>query len=466
MKSGKHALLLLMRAGMEIAWRYAWSGFLSLAILQRPFPLPVALGAFAAAAFGTRLPRNRNWRRFQGMLLHIAGFTVAAFLFLHHLFFRDLPVFDGDWITQLISLLKVPPQWFILLPMVFCLLLFWMGGRAVEIIPRTYLPVCLQFDKGLGAFFLLFLIKFLIHVKGGPALKDPASGYLVIAFLLFSLFSIGLARHREDAAKSFLAGYHGIGVVLGFITMVVFCGAALILLAFPYLAQMADVANDVLKAAAAPLGPIIVAILRFIFAPRRLRIESGGAGTAGPDANMAHPALPGGENTLLQVIGWCLVGLLALAAIGVCGYLLYWLVRWLLNRAPSDSADLQPSDRLSNWLFWLAAVFRSLRRRVLFLLGKVDSAAAVYAGILRWGQRSGLRPVASETPGEYGSRLMQKFPQLREEIEVIIEAFNREAYGDIATEAHLLIRVATALRRMQSPRHWPSRMQRWFMQQT
>jgi hypothetical protein len=73
--------------------------------------------------------------------------------------------------------------------------------------------------------------------------------------------------------------------------------------------------------------------------------------------------------------------------------------------------------------------------------------------------------VPSETPGEYGIRLKHQFPKLKEEIEMIIEAFNREVYGKIMIEKRSLAGIAAALNRMRSPRHWPSRMRGWSVQQ-
>ena len=304
MKSEKETLLVLTSAGMEIAWRYAWSSFLAFSILQHPFPLPVAISAFAAAAYITRLSGRRNWRRIQAALLHTAGFAFAALLIAYRLFFRDAQFFNGAWVADLILQPKAPQQWFILLLVLCCLLLFWLGGRSLEKRSRDYFTVCLQFDKGLGLLFLLLLIKFLIELKGGIRLEDPATGLLVIAFILFSLISIGLVRSRADAKKSFLAGYHAIGIILGFTTIVVLCGAALILLTFPYWTQIADSAHSVLKEAAEPLGPVIVKIVRFIFGRSRFQIETGSSGTVGLGMNPVDPS-PGSEGEVLlrQVIG-------------------------------------------------------------------------------------------------------------------------------------------------------------------
>jgi hypothetical protein len=94
------------------------------------------------------------------------------------------------------------------------------------------LPVRLRVQWSLGSA--------LKRVGGDDHVFRQETGLLVIAFILFSLISIGLARRRGDAKKSFLAGFPGIGVILGFTTTVVLCGTGLILLTFPYLTQIAD----------------------------------------------------------------------------------------------------------------------------------------------------------------------------------------------------------------------------------
>jgi len=463
MKSPKETLLVLTSAGIEIAWRYAWSNFLTLSIIHRPFPLPVALGAFAIAAFFTRLTKRRNWRRIQAVLIQISGFAFAAILMVNRLFFREIPFFSDVWLIELSRQLKAAQQWFILLPFFCCLLLFWLGGRTFEKNSRTYFPVCLQFDKGLGAFFLLLLIKFLVQLKGGLRLEDPATGLLVIAFFLFSLLSISLTRGRGDVKKAFLVGYHGIGIILGFSTVVVLCGAALILLTFPYLTQLADSAHDVLKETAAPLGPFFVRILRFIFGRARFGLETGTHGTSGSGGDIVLPAPTGSwEESLLVVISWGLIGILGLMVIGAFAYLMKCIVRWLLKRNSLDTATPWSSNWFLNLLLLLKTFSQSVWKRTRYLLGGVDSAASVYAAILRWGCRSGKPPIPSETPDEYGSRLIHSFPKLKEEIAMIIEAFNREIYGDIETGEQALGRISSALRSMQSPRHWPARLWGWF----
>ncbi len=460
----KMILPVLTSAGMEITWRFAWANLLTFSILQRTFPLPLALIAYISAAFFAHLAKRRNWRRIQAVFIQGSGFIITAIVLAYGFFFRETSFFTITWLIDLGRQLITPHHWLILIPIFGCLLLFWLGGRAFEKSSRDYLSVCLQFDKGLGAFFLLLLIKFLAQLKGGLALEAPAVGFLVVAYFLFSLLAISLSRGRDDVKKAFLAGYRGFGIILGFATAVVFSGAALILLTFPYLTQIADSTHGIIKGTTAPLGPIIVSILRFIFGKTKFGIETGSHGTTDTSGEIFLPTPTGSwEDSLLEVLSWGLVGIIGLMAIGVCAYLINFLVRWLLHRSsPNEFYPPLPAPLLK-WLSILKMIFQTLWNKVLSLSGRADSAALVYAGIRRWGRRSGQSPIPSETPTEFGNRLSGCFPVFKADIDVIITAFNREVYGESATDEAALRHILFAQRRMRRLRHWPIRFRAWVV---
>jgi len=68
----------------------------------------------------------------------------------------------------------------------------------------------------------------------------------------------------------------------------------------------------------------------------------------------------------------------------------------------------------------------------------------------------------NETPLEYGLRLKNRFPLLKREIALIIEAFNQEAFGEITLDEQQSAEAKSAWRRLRSPLHWPSRLKNWF----
>jgi hypothetical protein len=179
MKPGKQILVVLSCGGMEITWRYAWALFLTLGILKRPFPLSESVAVFAMASLVTVLSGFKSWRLYQSLLLHIAGFTIAWLLTTYRFFYRHLSLFNISWTEDLFKQLQQPQQWLIQLLVFACLLLFWLGARAMMKRQQSYYPVCLQFDKGLGALFLLLLIKFMVQEKGGIRLEDAVTRYLL-----------------------------------------------------------------------------------------------------------------------------------------------------------------------------------------------------------------------------------------------------------------------------------------------
>lgn len=459
MKPAKQTLLVLSCGGMEITWRYAWAFFLSLLILNRPFPLPETLAMFTMASLATTLAGTRAWRMYQSLALHIFGFTIAALLTTYRLYYQHGPFFSISWIRDWFKQLQEPQQWLIQLLIFTCLLLFWLGARAMVKRSQNYFPVCLQFDKGLGALFLLLLIKFMVQEKGGILLEDPVTHYLLFAFFTFSLIAISLARNQSDVQKTFRPGYHSIGIVLGFVSIVLIGSAVLIVVFLPYLTDMADSAQSILKETTEPIGPVVVKIIRFIFSIGRYRRDIKLSGTSDSIGDQLYPDSKIGWT---QSLGWILLGVIGLIALGGCGYLIYLLVRRLLKRNTMNKSRHQPMVLISMLLSMIGAVCRGVWNGLLFLLKKIDSAAAVYAGMLGWGRRSGLPADASETPIEYGARLKQSFPRLTTEIEMIIEAFNREIYGQIPPDGNDLSRIQSAQRRMRNPRHWPSRMRAWF----
>jgi hypothetical protein len=461
MRSGKNALLLLSRAGMEISWCYAWAGFLTLSIAQRRFPLTEAAGAFATAAFLTHLPLRRTWRVYQTLLLQLAGFVLFALLIVYRIWYERLPFFSLTWVGDLLREPKEPPQWFILVLILFCLFLIWKGGRTLVKDPKDYFPVCLQFDKGLGLFFLLLLIQFLVQKKAGIFIEDGTNGFLIFAFFIFSLVAIGLTRDRHDVKKSFLSGYHGVGIILSFTTIILVFGSGTTLLFYPHLTHMADSLQVILRNVTEPMVPVIVKILSFLFIPGKIRNEIAVGSESG---GLSAPAVGGWEAFWLKSIGLGLMGIIGLMAIGVFVFILNYLLRWLLKRNTKDGAQSMSASWLLKLLERLISIPLRVWNAFVHLLKGFDSAAMVYSGFLRWGRRSGLAAIPTETPTEYGCRVKHHFPKLKEEIEMIVEAFNREVYGQFIIDKRILSRILSARRKMRNPRHWPSRMRVWFFQ--
>jgi len=469
MKAINDTILTIARGGMEITWRYAWALFLTQLAIRRHFPLPAAVCAFLMAAVLTQLPAGRNWRVYQRWLLQITGFIPLALLVVHPIQYQALPFFSLEWVGHLLLDAKSISQWFILILTLFCLWLIWRGGQILVKSSRLYFPVCMDFDKGLGLFFFLLITKAFVESRTEFYLQGRDIIFLAMAYLVFSLTSISIARNQSNVQKSFLSGHRGIGVILSISALVTLLGTGTILLVYPYLYSVADSLLSVTKVAAAPMESVLIKTLLFLFRPREITLQPDQPHTDAPKltdmdttklTDMDTPAVEGFQ----LIVGWGLFGIIGMVVLGALVYLLIYILRLLLKRSRDDTALPLSIGWISDLLRKLVELPLLFWRGWVSLLKGIDCAAIVYAGMLRWGRRSGMILVHSETPAEYGNRLMNGFPGLRAQIELIVDAFNREVYGQTTIDRETLSRLRSARRRMKRLRYWPSRIKVWFFQ--
>jgi hypothetical protein len=338
---------------------------------------------------------------------------------------------------------------------------------------RLYFPVCVHFDKGLGLFFLLLITKAFVESRAGLYLHGRDIGFLAIAYFVFSLTSISIARNQSNVQKSFLSGHQGIGVILSISTLATLLGTGTIFLVYPYLYSVADSLLVVTKVVTHSMEPVLIKILLFLFRPRELTLQpdepyTDAAKLTDMDTtkltDMDTQAVEGWGSLFQLIVGWGLFGIIGMVVLGVLVYLLIYTLRLLLKRSRDDTAQPLSTGWISDLFRKLVALPLLMWRGWVSLLKRVDCATTAYAGMLRWGRRSGMTQIHSETPAEYGNRLMNGFPGLGAEIELIVEAFNREVYGQTTTDRQILSRLRSAQRRMKRLRYWPSRIKVWFFQ--
>jgi hypothetical protein len=465
MNTWNHNWLLLSRGGMELSWRYGWVLFMTLLASQLTFPLPAAVGTMAFGAVITRISSAGNFRNYQKILFQSACFVLIFLLILYWTQSAGVSFWHFTWIGHLLPGAKDLFQWLILLFLVFFQGLFWQGGRLLIKECQHHLSVCLQFDKGLGLFMALLIVYALVDVRTELNLQNQDIRLTILAFFTFSLASIVLTRHQTQAKKSFILGYHGIGTILSILTMIGIFATGITLLAYPYLFHAADALLGVLKSNAAPFKPLLIKILIFLFRPRHLRQQ--------PD--IQNKKMLSGQEVdasvgedwqafLFKILGLGLIVLIGLALLVVLVFLIYRLVIWLSKREGSSAGQVSLLKGIGRFLKACHMFMQKSLRKILALVKGPDSAAMLYYRLLRWGHYSGLTPIPSDTPSEYGRRLMQSFPDLKSEIHLIVEAFNREIYGRTSIDKQTLIRVTSAYRCMRRLRHWPSRLKTWFSQ--
>jgi hypothetical protein len=447
---------------MELSWLYAWATFLMTSIVHRPFPLPEAIGTSLLAAALSRVVRGMGLRVIWVLGLQILGFLLAASRIVYTFYYPAYPYFGKGWLAEFLIRTRDPMAWLILVIVLIFALLFWLGGVTLARRSTAYFTICGRFDLGVAAFFCLLLVKFLLLVKGGIDVKDPSPELLLFPFFIFSLLAIGLARNSSSVRRDFLAGYRGVGVLVSFTMVVLAFGAGLVLLFMPYLSAAAEAGYGVLKSAAEPLSPILVRVLRFIFFGSRLPQESS-------SSSYEPEPISSGESSwwsevVVKVLEWGLLGLGALMGIILCALGAWYLLRWLFSRTSKKERKHIHWQLALLWAqrLW-AALAMGLQRAVQWLKGYRD-AVQIYRALRKWGRRSGLPHLLSETPVEYGSRLRMQFPSLTGEIGGIVEAFNLVVYGEVALDDDQMTLVKLFWRRLRSPRYWPARVKSWFLQ--
>ncbi len=466
MKIHRKGLLFLSTGLMALIWPYAWAGFITAVLFHRPFPLLEAVGTFGLAALITFICTGRGWRVIALLGIQVLGFLAAALRMVYVFQDGTFSFFSPGWIMAFAGSTRGPLEWFSLFLILFWVFIFWFGGVSLTRKPLEYFNVCARFDLGLAFFFLLFLTEFLVFLKGGFRIEAPLTGPLLFPFFLFSLLAIALARNRGHARKEFLTGYRGVGVILSFIAVVLLFGSGIVALFLPYLTLAAETGYGFLKTAAEPAVPVLMTILRFLFAHKRTPPvpSSPSAGedmaTPGPSADMGWWAGPFGE-----AVRFLLLAAGGLFLLFIMVLLLWFILRWLFSRSPMDprGQGRHPERDLLSLLIMAWRAFLSFCRAMARgMAHRQNGAARHYGALLRWGRRSGMPGIPSETPAEYGARLARRFPALKREMGVIVDAFNREVYGILLLDKGQLAPARAAWRRLRSPAHWAARVKTWF----
>jgi hypothetical protein len=357
-------------------------------------------------------------------------------------------------------------DWIYLMLIGMLIVIFWTGGVCFARRSVHYTSACHRFDLGITAFFALFIVKLLLAVKGDIHIADPSSEILIFPFFLFSLFALGLINQRSGAPSAFLTGFQGSGLILSFATLTIGLGAAAVLMFLPFLTMAAETGYSALKVVASPLGPIIISILRFIFAPGRMRDDPISQSSRQNGIQLGQIPEMGKWSSFLQtLLIWVLVVVIGLMVVIAAGYLLRLLVRWLWSKISQQPESIHQPLPWRRILRQLREAIGRLGRFMGRMFRGYSSAAELFGALMRWGRHCGMARRPAETPLEYGLLLSSSFPELQREIHLIVEAYHQEIYrGHLL--GHLQLHAARqAWRQVRSPRYWLVRLKVGFFQQ-
>ena len=289
----------------------------------------------------------------------------------------------------------------------------------------------------------------------GVQFQDSMAFFMIFPFFIFSLTEIGLARSQSNAQqKTYISGYYAVGVLASFTIGALIIGTAAVMFFLPYL-KIASVAGyDLVQKAAGPLGPIVVAVIRFIFG--HADWDSTIADFT-PSLGTAEPVVTGPWMLMLQKVlmwgGWIL--LIVMGTL-IAGVVLWYVYRWLFLKR----VGAEPIPDPWSLLFWWKQIKAFLITSLLWLFSANAKRTALqfYAALGRWGRHSGIKQEPNETPMEYGRRLSHHFPQLNAEIALVIEMLHQEVYGEYSLSSKQILKIRRAWKKLHSPVKWPMRV--------
>lgn len=455
MNKSPSILLFICGAGSQLSWLYAWASFLLFSFFERIYPLPEALGIFCLAAFISFLSRKRRLRVIQAIGIHLAGSAGAGLWVVYIFYYRLEPWWNRAWLSDFFSRPRDQLEWFLLFLVLGATIVFWAAGNRFAHRKKSYTWACSSFDRGIIAFFSLFLVKLSLQTRMGVQFHDSIALFMIFPFIIFSLMEIGLTRSQGNGQqKAYLSGYFVLGVLASFTIGTLIIGTAAVLFFLPYLKMVSAVGYDLVQKAVSPLGPIVVAVIKFIFG--HADWDSAIADPT-PSLGTAEPVVTGPWMLMVQKVmmwgGWIL--LVTMGTV-IAGVVLWYAYRWLFLKR----IGAEPIEDPWNLMTWWNSIkaFLVAGCRWIFSSGAKCTAFQFYAALGRWGRHSGFKQQANETPMEYGRRLSHQFPQLKTEITLIIEMLHWEVYGENSLHSQQVKKIRQAWKKLHSPVKWPMRI--------
>jgi hypothetical protein len=467
MIGGQKVLLVIICAGMGLSWIHAWTAFVMVAMGFQSFSVLDGAAILALSMGITWLHQGRAWRMVTILCIQAVGMALAACGALYRLFDWADPFWSGKWLALFWSREHTIAEWGALAVGLLWVAVLWTAGSRLVLKRPDPAAVSARFDLGAAAFLVLLLIHLIMIGKGVPFHPEATGRWGFLAFLMLGLLALGMGDDGAGIEKDAITPYGRLGAVLSFSILVLVCGGGLTMLFLPSLMSAAETANDLLRQASRPLVPVVVTGLRFIFLGGCRRAQEG---CVPADQGDGVPDLPvGGSNEwglLNTIITWGLAGFAGIIGLAMVIFGAVWLLRWLASRRPAEQKEASLWQVLVRMMRVLTSLFLSLLHGRMRRKKGRREGLYLYVRLQRWGGHCGLPRAPSETPMEYGSRLVDQFPVFKNEIPSVVAVYHETAYGADLPGEQEVVSARESLNRMRRPRHWPARIRSWVVSGT
>jgi hypothetical protein len=455
-------LMILSVWGMELTWLYASASFIMTAALGKTFPLAAGVIASGFAMMLTAYTRSFCRRAIQIIGIQLLGFMAVCLrlIYIHENSVHSF--FSPHWFIEFLNQPKTWVQWLSLSITLLWLFFFWVGGFKIAKHPKNYFFVRNRFELGVGVFLAILLIELLVIVKTGVHIQGLMTDMLMLPFFIFGMLAFSLIRNSGREQRHFVMGYQGIGTVLSFSAVVLLAGTGMVMFFLPHLTRAAEISFGMIKTAAHPLGPVLVKILLFIFGNRNMASRIGEM-----PQQSSQPEIPmiteGKENLLYDILGWSFLSIFLLLSVALLFFIMWRLLRWLFSIQTHRKTASEPWNLLVDLGKRIWLVVLSFQKNLTTWIIGPQTAVQLYTALVGWGHFSGLPHSSCETPIEYGSRLGNRFPLLKNEIQLVIKTHSETVYGSDENKLKKLSLARSAIRRLRSPANWPVRLKSLFL---
>ena len=454
----KNILLIFSSGGMMLSCFYACTSFILASLSQKPVPVSEATAILLLAIIITYIHNQKGWRRIYVAGLHLSGLLFSSLWLCHSYYRLEFPFWSLSRVLEFLLLEWTVTGWFTLILILLCAWILWFCGMRLWTKPTDQTTISHRFDIGLAFFLFLLLIKLLIAVKGASIPMELSSTRSLLSFMILGLFSMGLVRTTSASQAEGATYFKGAGVVLSLTAVTFMLGGGLFILFLPGLQTLAEVSYGLLGTVTRPMEQILIALSRFFFESGiRRKFGEGPTGDSLPVINRS-----GGEFGILHYL---FMGITITILLAMAGFILYRLSKWLFSKIKwLFSETVEEKDKTGIWELLLSFVYllKSLLSILWIKIFKTPdisrTAETFYKLLLRWGRFSGLHHAVTETPKEYGIRLGHRFPQIENEIDLIIHMHDEAVYGGISPDGLQISRARYALRRIRNPLLWFSRI--------
>jgi hypothetical protein len=361
MRTQKSVLLTLSSGGMMLSPFYACTSFILACISQKPIPLSEAGVILFMATLITSIHSRRGWRRIYVIGLHILGLLFAFLRLCHNYYGFESPFWSFHWVQEFFMLERAAASWFVLVLILLCIWILWFCGIRLFTRPTDKTTISDRFDSGLGFIVLLLLIKLVIAVKGVSIPLEHSATRPIIAFMILGLFSMGIVRNISPSQISGITYFKGAGIAMTFTFIILMLGGGLFILFLPEFQNLAQTSADLLKTMTKPLGPIVVALIRFTLGKGWWGQSWEDAISDGPSAT---PQTSGGAGVFEFMAACLIIGLIITILLG-SGFLLYHLFNWLRSKTAEEKERGGIWKLLLSFIHAAKQLFSSLRGRIL-----------------------------------------------------------------------------------------------------